>query len=322
MAEPPEKSESRPKSGGSRRVVARRRARQSLALGLRFLLFISGLLIPVLVTLVARKDLRQQAASFFGGGGTESSTSFNPRFTSQVVSFKGPDSFLQLRESDSVWASIDNSNIDLVIWLNLKALPAESDRQLLLLRMGSDDEGDTRAGYAIAVSRTVQGVRLWVYLRSRNKGGWYPFPEISFVPKTWYAFALSLRRGPEGEEQRLGLHYGWARVPGRWEVTLLGGHLVPKGRIPRLNEPLLVGAPQESNLRGSLAAVMVYEVRKQPENYRKFLRQLFSNPLSDSREIRPLFGAIGGQYCLKCTRRTRRAKLLEDGKSLQRNRKH
>jgi hypothetical protein len=198
----------------------------------------------------------------------------------EAVSLRGSGSYIRIKHREDLLPVAER---DLLIlgWFKLPDPPSIGDRNILLLKYDSGSK--TRSGYGLALSRVGESVRPEVYWRGpEGKGGWYAFPDMPFIPSTWFALILSFREG-----KYLGLHTTNLLGDENPEIRLLGGYDVTDVGIPANQDDLIFGAPEHSSYRGQLGPLGLFSLSNLSPKFKEILKDAVRRPLDVPGGISP-----------------------------------
>jgi len=241
---------------------------------LLFFVFIFCFILPLyLVSLVSKNEIGGWFERLIGVVSVENSISevFAVPHTA-TISKRGQ--YLSIPGSPMLDLEAEKDSL-LVAWFNLSKLPRKGQRMVLFSKYGTLSNSAGPFGYALALAREGSRVRFSVYWGSSGiTPKWYPFPEITFFPKTWFALALSLHK-----DRYLGLHIINSPESAQPGVKLLGGYDLGAGASQGLGEgDFIFGAYEERLFSGLIGPLSFVKKKKLYKEMKKLFHQAAKNP--------------------------------------------
>ena len=170
-----------------------------------------------------------------------------------------------------------------VTWFKIRALPKPGEKLIVLSKI--DEKSRFLRGYALGLSREVDGIRPVAYWRdSEGNGGWRSFSEVAVLPRSWCMLALSFYKG-----RYLGVYFK-SILEGLGNddlapVPVGGFDLGETEVVAESSSPLLLGSKGINNFRGRLGPLGIFSGKRFQKRIESILEQIGSEPLSLPTEV-------------------------------------
>lgn len=188
----------------------------------------------------------------------------------------GRGSFLKVAKAEDL-APRPGQDFLTVAWFNFQDLPLQGEKMFILSRFDYGSPGESRSGYAIALSRSFETMRPEVYWSdgSRKQNGWYTFSEVKFLPGEWFLLALSFY-----SDRYLGVFVGGYDSSGRIKLQSAGGYEINPPILPSGSYPLKVGSVKTGLFTGSLGPVGIFSKPGLSTDLKSTLKDFLREPTS------------------------------------------
>ncbi|MEZ4754561.1 MAG: hypothetical protein R3A13_09695 [Bdellovibrionota bacterium] len=206
--------------------------------------------------------------------GAFSSTSYSDDIFPGAFNVLTPERTLEVLDSQEINPAA-GSDFIISTWFQLTKFPKAGDRAIFLSKYDSSDR--SKAGFALAVSRTADAIRPEIYWKGQSKkSGWYTFSQVNLVPGQWYHLVISFYNG-----KYLGLHGHTYDPKSSAKPKLLGGYELKQETILANGSNLFIGSLGAKNFRGRIGPTSIVKFSNLRDSFDN-MWQIFkaSDPLS------------------------------------------